>query len=543
MKSLLKILAMASLALLIAQCEVIDSNLLEDPNNPSPEDVNVDFLFNNIQQEARNVYAGAADEAGEMSRMTYMFGATYADAYTPTTFDGLYSNAYADLFIDVENLIPIAEERDLTFHTGAAKVLKAYAMITLVDVYGDVPLSNALDQTNFNPELDGGAAVYDSALVLLDDAIADLETEPTVYPDNDLYYGSFEDREDQVDAWIRAANTIKLKAYLNTDNASAIQSLVDEGMLITTSTNNFTYQFGTNSTNPDSRHPSFSNNYVDVANDYMSVNYLNMMLNDKGDVDPRTPYYFYRQTTSDPTDVNLNTCISAFKPNHFQQNDPFCLLGNGYWGRDHLIDDGIPPDGDLRTTFGVYPVGGAFDTGQEEGTEEDMGLQGAGFDPILMSSFTHFMLAEYEYRLNGNAGAARNHLETAMTQSLETVRASAGTLDDDEQEEMSDNDITNYVDNVLNNRYDDAGRDELRVISKEFYLALWTNGLEAYNMMRRTGYPNKQDNLQPARSPNPGSWYNSFLYPASMVERNNSVSQKDRSETVFWDDGTYNFDF
>lgn len=542
MKFFLRIAAVACLALLTAQCDVIDSDLLNDPNNPSPANVDPDFLLNNIQIEARNVYAGAAGDGAEMTRMRYMFGDTYGNAYTAQSFNGVYQNTYADLFVDVENLLPIAEERELYFHTGMAKTLKAYAMLTMVDIFGDVPYSEALDPSNFNPNADPGSEVYAAALTLLDEAIADLQNEDRLaFPDTDLYYG---ESDDQVDAWVRAANTMKLKAYLNMGDAASFNNLVANAPLITEMEHDFTYEFGTTTTNPDSRHPLFINNYVDQANNYMTVNYMNMLLNDKSIVDARLRYYIYRQTTSDPFDVNLNTCITAPAPSHFAPSDPWCLLGDGWWGRDHLIDDGIPPDGDLRSTFGVYPVGGRFDASQGEATEPDQGYQGAGFEPILMSSYTWFMIAEGELTLNGDPGAAKTALDNALDRSFETVRVFGADQADGTGFEISDNGgaaPTAYTD-IVDDRWDN--RDRLRVISKEFYLALWPNGLETYNMMRRTGYPNQVDNLQPARSPSPGNWYATFSYPANMIERNSSISAKPNTlTTTFWDDGDYDFNF
>jgi hypothetical protein len=144
MKSFYKIITIACLMLFTVQCEVIDSGLLDSPNAPSPENVDPNLLLNNIQMNARSVYAGAASLGGEMSRMRYMFGSTYGNAYTASSFNAVYQNAYSNLFIDVKNLLPIAEDRGLYFHMGIAKTLQAYALITLVDVFGDVPYSGGL---------------------------------------------------------------------------------------------------------------------------------------------------------------------------------------------------------------------------------------------------------------------------------------------------------------------------------------------------------------------------------------------------------------
>jgi hypothetical protein len=36
------------------------------------------------------------------------------------------------------------------------QVMEAYTIITLVDMFGDIPYSEALDPTNLNPKLDAG---------------------------------------------------------------------------------------------------------------------------------------------------------------------------------------------------------------------------------------------------------------------------------------------------------------------------------------------------------------------------------------------------
>lgn len=540
MKIIYKMFAAVFLMLLVVQCDIANDDSLNNPNAIAPENVNPNFLLNSIQLNTRNVYSGVADIGREMTRMTYMFGTTYDNAYSSATFSTMYQNAYSGVFIDAENLAPLAEEQGLYFHLGMAKVLKAYTMITMVDVFGDMPLEEALDPTNFNPDLTDGEAIYDSALVLLDEAIADLQNEDRLaLPDNDMYYG---DHSDPESAWIRAANTIKLKAYLNTGNTAGINELVADDNLITDAADDFTFEYSTNDVNPDSRHPSFSSNYLNGALDYMAVNYMNMMINDKDDPDPRLNYYFYRQQTTAPLTIQENPCLGTSAPPWYNNNDPYCLFDppyDGYWGRDHLNDEGIPTDTDKRTIWGIYPVGGEFDAAQGAQGSSTSGYQGAGFRPILMSSFTHFMLAEAALELGTNTleGSADAEFEAGIRASLNTVAdygedrvtaLGAGGF------AIEDADIDDYVAAAEDNWTNEG---ELRANSKEFYIALWPNGYEAYNMMRRTGYPDRSDNLQPTvDSNNPGEWYRTFTYPANMVDRNSSISQKTSNHVrTFWD--------
>jgi hypothetical protein len=94
--------------------------------------------------------------------------------------------------------------------------------------------------------------------------------------------------------------------------------------------------------------------------------------------------------------------------------------------------------------------------------------------------------------------------------------------------------IQAYVDKVLE-LYDAAATnsDKLNVIMKEYYLALWGNGIESYNNYRRTGMPK---NMQPNLNPTPGPFLRSMPYPGSFANRNNNVTQKTTTNVkVFWD--------
>ena len=89
-----------------------------------------------------------------------------------------------------------------------------------------------------------------------------------------------------------------------------------------------------------------------------------------------------------------------------------------------------------------------------------------------------------------------------------------------------------YIPHVLN-AFDAADADgKLDVVMKEYYIALWGNGLEAYNMWRRTGKPN---NMMPGLEPNPGTFIRTFFLPADHVNFNANATQKTLTAPVFWD--------
>lgn len=522
-------------------CDLFNADQLNDPNQVSAEQVDPDFLINNIQLEFKDLYRSAAHIGAENTRMRPMFGQIYDYAYSPRSFNRIYNSSYSNVLIDAKHLIPVAEERGLYFHMGMAKVMKAYTLILMVDLFGDLPYSEAfIGGANLNPSLDTGEEIYVAAIELLNEAKTDLGNDNRVgMPENDLYYTGLS-KEEKVDRWTRTANTILLKAHLNMGNRQAIEKLAADNRLIDSPEHNFVFRYSSNAQHPDSRHPDFTNNYSGFVEQMMSVNYMNMLVNDKGDEmarDPRIRYYFYRQHITD-IPLPLNHCYlnSQNPPAHFQEGDPWCIVpnGEGYVGLDHLSRMSLHIPYEHRTTFGVYPAGGSYDANQVLTVNPEMGYRGAGFEPILMSSFTYFMLAEAVVSLGIN-GNGRQYLETAVRQSMETVRDFGAEQAENYFGQITDEKVDEYV-SVVNDRWDDADYDNLRAISMEYYLALWPNGYEAYNMMRRTGYPNRSDNLQPAVSSNPGSWYYSLYYPAVMVERNSNVDQKSRTDRVFWNE-------
>ncbi|MBO6794233.1 MAG: SusD/RagB family nutrient-binding outer membrane lipoprotein [Balneolaceae bacterium] len=530
------------------QCDLISTN--ENHNElgvielPDPS-----FLLNSIQLEVKTLFSNTSKVSGELSRMNFMIGDTYSEAISPSSLNRIYGDAYNDIFKDFENLEKISIEKGLYVHLGIAKILKAYTMILLVDIFGDIPYENAIDPTNFNPALDDDEIIYQKALDLLNQAANDLHNENNKgFPELDLFYAGTQ--QNIIDSWIRTANTIKLKAHLNMRNKNEVNALIQEEKLITENIYDFQFQYSSNSDFPNSRHPMYEFNYRDnePAFTSMSNSYLYMMLSDKDSVDPRMNYYFFREALLDSSlDVNEWPCRDYSAPSHFDEDDPFCILPDGYFGENHLS---VPVLHHLPiTTYGVYPIGGSFDEGEGGRLDNGDGLNGEGIEPILLSSFTHFMIAEAELSLNNDISAARAALELAIHHSFAKVQSFGEILAEGSDFEITASKLSEYK-NVVLSRFDNANSidDKMRVIAKEYYFALFGNGYEAYNLMRRTGYPDRMDNLQPALSPDPGNWFRSLIYPHNMVHRNESIDQKTDQDVLngpFWDPnpGSTKFNF
>lgn len=527
------------LGLVTGACDFFDMELTEDPDAVVLTDANPDYALNAMQVDFKNFlnnddpanWNGVNKFGMEVVRMMNPWGGTYENAYNPTNFDATWSLAYEGVLMDAHTFLPIYEESEWWIHAGITKILEAYVLVTLVDFFGDIPWTESFDATNFNPVADDDQTIYDVAIAKLDEAILDLDKDALATPSYDLFY------DGDPDAWKSLAKSLKLKIYLNlrlADEAGAtsvINSLISDDDLINTSDQDWYFAYSRNTDNPDSRHPYFTYNYLNGGNDWMANYYMWTLYEEKSNVDPRIRYYFYRQVLESSEDFQALPCFGTDRPAHYPVEIPYCTLEDGYWGRDHLDDDGIPPDTKMRTLWGVYPAGGEFDADYGTPGSASSGMQGAGAEVIMLDSYVKFMLAESALTL-GTTGDPRQYLLDAVESNINHVLAFGEEMAVQEFIPIQE-DIDDYLAEVAA-LYDGAASDDerLEVIVKEYYIGLFGNGVESYNLVKRTGMPS---NLQPALLANPGNFPRTFNYPANCVNLNASIDQKPHTAQVFWD--------
>ena len=540
MKFLLKISLILTI-FIVSSCELTDLDLQENPNAVAPENVELDFLFNNLQYEFSNFWWEASDETMAVTRMMAMTGGnTYNNNDTPVSFNYMWNRAYSEVFADADAVIASSEASEQFVHAGIARVLKAYTMMTLVDLFGDVPYSEAGKGIEFqNPNRDDDAAVYAAAKGILEAAKLNFAATSLGTPSTDIFYGG------DAAAWMKAANSLLIRYEVTTKLAggsgAAVKALVDGGNFISTMADDFQFQYGTQRSTPDARHPHYSTDYETDADYYQSNYFMWSLLAEKGIEDPRLRYYFYRQDCNTVgEDLFTLGCAAVPRPPHYTGDYPWCVASEeGWWGRDHGDNDGIPPDGLKRTTFGVYPAGGKFDNDDCVGVANDGsdGLKGGGILPILTASFVDFMRAEAALTMSSGEDA-RALLESAVRKSMAKVM-NFGASQASPALTPAASDVDGYVNLVLG-LFDTAAsnEDKLAVVCKEYHIALWGNGVDAFNMYRRTGYPS---GMQPTREPSSGDYPRTYFYPQDHITLNLNADQRDDiGEQVFWDTNAAN---
>ncbi|GAB4024108.1 SusD/RagB family nutrient-binding outer membrane lipoprotein [Spirosoma gilvum] len=144
--------------------------------------------------------------------------------FTQSFNNSIWSSAYLNLknynYIDVQGATlnePILR--------GMAKIMKALHFQLLVDTYGDVPYTSALQGTsNILPTYQSGQAIYEDLFRQIDTAMVLLNSGTgTVNPGtNDIMFGG------DISKWLKFGNTLKLRMLLRqserADRASFIQT-------------------------------------------------------------------------------------------------------------------------------------------------------------------------------------------------------------------------------------------------------------------------------------------------------------------------------
>ena len=550
--NLIKMLVLCG-GLFFASCETTELDLTVSPNALEPTQSDPDFYLNAIQIDFAYLTESFGRTSGALTRIDYMNGRDYENAYSPGNFDGRWSSAYQTIMNDIKELNVIADETGLAHHKGIGQVVQAHILMTLVDFFGDIPYTEALQGLdNLNPVADSGASVYAVAIGLLDDAIVNLNTDidPTLDVNNDMYY------DGDWAAWTKAANTMKMKAYMATrlvdgSAVSKFNAIVASGNYISSNADDMQFRWGTLAVQPDSRHPRYRDSYTSTGGgDYMSNSLMDYMRGgfDGGyDIgggvfiaDPRIMFYYYRQKSATPgiagesPDEQRLECGLQNAPAHYA-GYVFCANPQGWWGRDHGNNNGIPPDGFYRTLAGVYPAGGKLDDWSYGGQQDGDGNGGNGITPIMLASWTDFMIGEVEL-VAGNEAAAKTAMFNGMAKSMDKVTNFYPRTD------RFDGIMAFYFGGLaqvvndfyarISDEWDDAS-DKMNVLGMQYFVAQYGNGLDAYNFYRRTGYPTT---LQPNIEANPGGFIRSFFYPANHANTNSNITQKDGvTDPVFWD--------
>lgn len=397
------------------------------------------------------------------------------DIHDRVAYDVTWESLYR-LMSDISDIEVAAREEESPHYEGVAKVLKAINLSLVLDVWGDVPYSQAFFGQELQPAYDDDEVLYDTLHTLLDKAIINLNaSESAASPgEDDFVYGG------NINYWIKLAYSLKARFLLHTSNtpsfdANAVLDAISNGI----------------SANRENALIEYSGQGLDVYNPWAKVardqessildGWISEQLADAmngrtfGVVDPRMPFMF------SSTD-----------------NGRFIGVRNGA-GRGTGVD--ISGDRSVISRQTYY----AADTSNLL---------------IMTNAEMRFIEAEARLALSDKAGAYDAYLAG--------IRAHMEMLG------VAQADISDYINNLAVS----VGSENitLDLIMKEKYVALFLHP-ETWNDARRYNYQYKDMTLPDNHNPElNGEFIRRQIYPDSETSRNArnvpSVSLLDR---LWWD--------
>jgi len=290
--------------ILIATVTAIScSNNLENLNQniKDPSSVSGESLFSGAQKSlVDQMVTLNVNENNTKLWSQYLQETTYTDEsnYDQVTrsiplnhWSAMYKDVLKDLdeasnIINATDYIPAELNELKTNKLAIIEILTVYTYANLVETFGDVPYSEALDINNLTPKYDDGLTVYKNLIVRLDAAINSLEPGVDSFGSNDLIYNG------NAANWEKFATSLKLRMGILLADVEPVlsQATVESayaGNLIMSNSENAAYIYRT--TDPNTN-PMFTDLVLSGRQDFVAGQTIIDQLESFDD--PRLPLFF-----------------------------------------------------------------------------------------------------------------------------------------------------------------------------------------------------------------------------------------------------------
>src|SRR5579863_2729532 len=210
-------------------------NINQNPNAPTVTNpqlelplaiVNAASLTSNMNDYGGQTVGYAANAGGYGG-----FGSSWTYDYTASQGEGFWDLGYQTLenFQYIINLT--AKDPANANFDAAAKIMKAYIFQALVDEFGDIPYTQALQGGNdFRPTYDKATTVYPALAGLIDSAIAEISPSATAIAatSDPLFQGN-------MTQWKQFGNSLKLRLIIRASAAVTFPNMTfsSDGFLTT----------------------------------------------------------------------------------------------------------------------------------------------------------------------------------------------------------------------------------------------------------------------------------------------------------------------
>lgn len=273
----------------------------KNTDTKNPAEVSGDYLFTSAQKELVDQISNTNVNENVWklfvqywTETTYIDEANY-DIINRNIPEQVYTAYYRLVLSRLEEAEKLISEAPVTaLETEAVKankyaiieLLRVYSYHNLVNIFGDVPYTEAMDIYNINPAYDDAATIYSSLLTRIDAAYATFDDESESFGGADLIYGG------DVEAWMKFAQSLKLKIGINlgdvagNEGRNAVEAAVQAGIFEDAADNALLHYQGSQ----PNTNPLHEDLVLSGRKDFVPANTLVDIMN--GLNDPRSDNYF-----------------------------------------------------------------------------------------------------------------------------------------------------------------------------------------------------------------------------------------------------------
>lgn len=191
----------------------LDDNI--NPSNPSVDTGSAEVRMVSAQVNAFRPQAQQMNELGNIFTSAwggnnYYFGNPLTEANTLNVTNGFYQNIFGHTYNGLYNLNQIIVGKDAALkpnYVAMAKIQKGHQMQYLVDLYNNIPYTEAFNVSNITPKYDDAFSVYKGLMGELNEGIALIEANNYVAASST--YDAI--MKGDMKKWEKFANTVKLR--------------------------------------------------------------------------------------------------------------------------------------------------------------------------------------------------------------------------------------------------------------------------------------------------------------------------------------------
>lgn len=409
------------------------------------------------------------------------------------TWDRLYTGVIKDAkeakIVVAENPDPLVTNEQKVASDAVLEVIEIFAFHLLVDIFGDIPYSQALDIEMVTPIYDNDVDIYTDLISRLDVAISNLNNTmtPSMQGGDVVYAGD-------VSKWRKFANSLKLRLAIrvaDTNGATAktmVEQAVADGVF---SSSDDDFELGYKSATPNTN-PLWVSLVQSGRSDFVSANTLVDVMNNLND--PRRGHFFSQNIEKTDTILEMDTVSMK-----------------------------------IDTIFNTYPiyVGGSYGDNNSTSSSSTPGSNQVNPEfPGTIMDFTevNFLLADAAERGYSAGGSAEDFYKAGIESSiLEWGGENA--------------DVEAYLANEKV-AYSTAEGDWKQKIAVQKWLGLYNRGFEAWTTYRLYDYPEMNvaigaETTPPMRYTYPVTEFS--LNGANVEKAAENIGGDDLFTKIFWD--------